>query len=84
MFSRDILASRIRQQRLIVGLSQSDLSKLVKVNRTTITLIEGGERVPSVEVLCAIADALGVTTDYLLGRSDDPYVTSLINQSAPK
>lgn len=33
---------------------------------------EGGSRRPNYEILAAIADYLEVTTDYLLGRTDEP------------
>lgn len=33
---------------------------------------EGGQRRPDYETLVALADFLDVTTDYLLGRTDEP------------
>jgi transcriptional regulator with XRE-family HTH domain len=35
--------------------------------------IEQGRRQPSVDTLTSIAEAFDVTTDYLLGRTDDPH-----------
>lgn len=72
MFSKEILAKRLRDYRMKLALTQSQLAKFANVNRTTITLIERAERAPSVEVLCALADALDVSIDYLVGRSSEP------------
>ncbi len=42
------------------GWSQLELAKKVKVNGSYLSLIEGGHREPSTEVVIALADALGV------------------------
>ena len=51
-------------------MSQSDLARLTNVQASGISLFETGARKPSFENLWRLADALGVTTDYLLGRVD--------------
>ncbi len=50
-------------------LSQTDLSKVVGVSREMIGRYERDEVVPSIEVAKKIADALGVSLDYLAGDS---------------
>lgn len=40
------------------------------VSSTSIQYYEAGKRDPKLETLTAIADVFGVTTDYLLGRSN--------------
>lgn len=62
---------RVRILRLSKGLRQDQLAAYVGVSNKQISLIETGRRNPSVEVLKALADALGTTTDYLLGRGKD-------------
>lgn len=66
MFSKEIFAERLRNVRLEKALTQSQLAELANVNRTTITLIEKGERAPSVEVLCSLAEVLDVSIDFLV------------------
>lgn len=41
-------------------------------DRSTLSLFENGERRPGIHIVTAIARALGVTSDYLLGLVDDP------------
>ena len=50
------------------GLSQADIGKLSGLHTTAINHYENGNRAPGIENLCLIADALAVTTDWLLGR----------------
>lgn len=51
------------------NLSQAQLVKKIGVTDSTIGLYESGARLPSLASLVALARALGVTTDYLLGVS---------------
>lgn len=41
-----------------------------EVSSVSITYYESGKRDPKIETLIAIADVFGVTTDYLLGKSN--------------
>ena len=50
-------------------MSQADLAEILKIERSTVAKYETGDRYPDIETLCKIADALGVTTDELLGRN---------------
>ena len=51
--------------------SQEQLGKKIGVTRSMIALYESGERLPSLSALIKLSRALGVTTDYLLGVSND-------------
>jgi transcriptional regulator with XRE-family HTH domain len=62
---------RLRKARDDSGLSQSELADRVKVQPPVISHFETGKRSPSVITLRRLADALGVSVDYLLGRTDD-------------
>ena len=64
---------RIRQQR---GLSQDQLAELASLNRVTIAKYESGKVEPGAQSLGRIADALEVSADDLLGRSDQGAVMS--------
>jgi transcriptional regulator with XRE-family HTH domain len=62
---------RIRRQRESLGWSQHDLARRAGVERSYITRLENGERFRiSLEISVKIADALGVTVDYL-ARGED-------------
>ena len=53
-------------------MSQVELAKATGLPPTSIAHFEGGGRKPSFDSLRKLANALNVTTDYLLGRVDEP------------
>lgn len=63
---------RFRQLRNQKGLSQMELSKLLKISKSSVNMYERGEREPGLETLELIADIFNVDMDYLLGKSDCP------------
>lgn len=54
-----------------MNLPQEQLARLLGVDRITISSYESNMRQPSLDTLSRIADVFGVSTDYLLGRTDD-------------
>jgi len=63
MVRRDVLKSfgeRVRGIRALKGLSQEELARLAKIDRTYIGGIERGERNAGIKNVWRIADALGV------------------------
>lgn len=69
----DIFAERLRTAREeLRGLSQGELAKKTGLQPAAISHFETGGRKASFDNLRKLAAALDVTTDYLLGRSDDP------------
>lgn len=68
----EIFQERLKAARDLRGLSQSDLAGLAKMPPSSIAHFETGSRKPSFDTLRKVANALEVTTDYLLGRTDDP------------
>lgn len=70
MAKRDVLKSfgeRVREVRLQKGLSQENLARLAKIDRTYIGGIERGERNAGIKNVWRIADALGVPAAELFG-----------------
>lgn len=59
------LGEKIRETRLKRGFTQDKLAEMVDISTNFMSLIENGRNM-SVETLVKIADALGVTVDYLL------------------
>ncbi len=72
----DDFKERLRATREQRGLSQTDLAKATGFQPSAISHFETGNRAPSFDNLKRLADALGVSIDYLLGRSPSPEVTT--------
>ena len=68
-------AERLKLLRIQKGLSQTELAKVINMHNTHISRYERGESKPSSSALKALADALGVSTDYLYdGNEEDAAV----------
>ncbi len=65
----------LRELRTQKGLTQAELSKTLQVSASSIGMYEQGRREPDNETLGKIANYFNVTTDYLLGRTDEPQGT---------
>jgi transcriptional regulator with XRE-family HTH domain len=61
---------RITMVRKQLKLSQDDLAKKIGTSAPIVGRYEREEIKPSIDVAAKIADALGVSIDYLLGNSD--------------
>lgn len=68
----DIFRQRLREAREMRGYKQEQLAERAKMPATTVAHFEAGARKPSFDSLRKLAIALEITTDYLLGRVDDP------------
>ena|SRR2546426_3305119 len=68
-------ADRLRRARQLRGLSQSELASKSGLQPSAVSHFETGQRSPSFANLKALSEALEVTTDYLLGRVDEPSLT---------
>jgi transcriptional regulator with XRE-family HTH domain len=68
----ETLGDRIRRFRIAKGLTQAELAVKIGVPQQTITYYEVRGVSPPPELLVAIADALDVSTDILLGRKKAP------------
>nr|WP_194950168.1 helix-turn-helix transcriptional regulator [Anoxybacillus flavithermus] len=67
-----VLGDRLKRLRLEKKLTQEELGKKINVTKVSISGYENGNRTPDTETLQKLADFFNVTTDYLLGRTDDP------------
>lgn len=66
--------TRLKELRKARGISQQKLATHLNVARSTVAMWETGASAPDYEALDKIADFFDVTTDYILGRTDDPHV----------
>ena len=64
-------ASRLKQLRLNKNLRQEQVANLIGVNKSAISTYENNTRQPSFEILVRLATLYRVSTDYLLGRTDN-------------
>ena len=54
------------------NLTQTQVAEILHIKQTTYSGYERGFREPSLDMLCQIADFFHTSTDYLLGRTDNP------------
>lgn len=68
-----LLGKRIKEIRIAKGLEQKELAKIAGIGQSTFSEIEAGKRIGiRTDILVKIAKALNVSTDYLLGLTDNP------------
>lgn len=60
----------IKDIRMRRNLSQAQVAKALGVSSVVYSRYESGTRQPSIDIILQLADVLGVTVDYLLGRQD--------------
>jgi transcriptional regulator with XRE-family HTH domain len=63
---------RLKDLRLNKKITQEELGKTFNVIKQTISSWENGNSRPDIDMASKIADFFEVTTDYLLGRTNDP------------
>jgi Predicted transcriptional regulators len=66
------IGDRLEKLRKERKLSQNDMAKFLGITRQGYGNYESGARRPDNETLQKLADFFEVSTDYLLGRTDDP------------
>ena len=69
-----ILADRLKEQRINKQLSQRAMATALDMALTTWQHYETGMRNPTADILLRIADFFDVSIDYLVGRTDNPNV----------
>lgn len=70
--------SRLKEARTKKGLSQAELAEMVGAYVSNISRYERGEHYPATEMLSKLAEALDVTTDFLMNGSIDDKANSAI------
>lgn len=72
MFSGEIFATRLNSLMKANSVTQQALATAIGTSRPAVTQFANGSNLPSIEKLVAIAKYLDVSTDYLLGLTDNP------------
>lgn len=65
------VGDQIKQCREALQMTKSELAEEAGLTPAAITQFENGDREPSLESLKKLADALEISVNYLIGRSDD-------------
>ena len=76
-----MLKERIKELRTANGISQLELGKKVSLTQQAIAKWEKGIAEPDSETIAKLADFFGVTTDFLIGKSDIPQPVQYRNES---
>ena len=66
---RRAVGARIKAMRKKIGLTQAEVAQKLGIASQSVTNYESGKTDPSIRNLISLAAVLGVSTDYLLGRS---------------
>ena len=70
MYDKNTLAKRIKKLRLENGLTQRQLERMAIIAPSSVSGYEKGQKTPSIEVLCNIANALETSVDWLCGNTE--------------
>lgn len=76
------IAESLKRFRREFKLNQKEVAETVGMVPQAYYRYESGKYIPQADLIITLADAYGVTTDYLLGRSDEPRPKSLPPDSA--
>ena len=71
MVSNLFISARLKEKREELHLKQDQVAQLMGVNRNAISTYENGTREPSLGMLARLARLYRVSTDYLLGITDN-------------
>lgn len=75
--SNDLFANRLRETREKLRLTQAEVGERSGLHAGAINHFEAGRRAPSFDNLKRLADALEISVDYLLGRTETPHPSAL-------
>lgn len=84
-----LISKRIRQYRHLAKLTQEGLADRMGISDTYIRKLEAGKRIPSLELILRLAEALDTTPDYLLlgsnelGKSGNSSIWELLSDCSP-
>ena len=62
-------------------MTQRDLARALHISNSSVSAYERNERLPTIDVLVALADFFHVTTDYLTGRTEHNLLISIFSET---
>lgn len=72
-------AQRLKKARIEKGLSQTELGKIAGIHYTQVGRYENKGSQPSAEILSKLANALGVSSDYLTNGTTNELAENTLN-----
>ncbi len=69
MTTKEIFASRLLETRENKGISRQKMADDLNISRASLEYYEKGKRTPDLNIIGQISDYLGVSIDYLMGKS---------------
>lgn len=72
METKKIFGERLRELRKAKSINQMQLANALGMTQNSIGMMERGHRGTTIEKLVLLAEYFHVSTDYLLGITDDP------------
>lgn len=81
---KEVFAPRLKMAREYNGLTQRDISKLLKIANSTYASYELGRTEPNLQSLAMLSKLLDVTSDWLIGLSSESKIGSLAEAKAEK
>ncbi|EKY4039585.1 helix-turn-helix transcriptional regulator [Listeria innocua] len=72
-----MFGNRLKQLRKYNNKTQEDISKILGISRGAYSHIENGRNEPDMETIVKLANIFGVSTDYLLGRSNNGFIDTI-------
>jgi len=81
-----VFGKRLRELRQMRTITQEQLADMADISRVMVGRYEATDQLPALDTLVRFADALGTSTDYLLGRTDAvdaPFVPNYIAPPKP-
>jgi transcriptional regulator with XRE-family HTH domain len=79
----NVLGERIRKLRERDGLSQKTLANKLGITQQAVAKWEGGKAEPDTTMILNIANIFDVSTDYLLGGTDNPQHKIVAKEDLP-
>nr|DAG52950.1 MAG TPA: repressor protein [Caudoviricetes sp.] len=76
MAYQNTLPRRLNQWRKTRCYTAQEMADLLCIGLRSYRNYESGDRSPSLDILVQIADILEVSTDYLLGRTENPLMNT--------
>ncbi len=73
------LGDLVRKRRIELNLTQAELAEIMNVDSCYISRIETGARKPNLDSLKSFANALNVSSDYLLGIESNIFLHNCVS-----
>lgn len=75
-----VMGQRIKARRKEMHITQAQLATLAGISPAFMGHIERGSRIASLETLYGLCMALNVSSDYLLGLSDEAFIRPILSE----